>query len=119
MRHPDLLNQYTMEDDKLKNVQQPVITATGISPGVTLSIAANWVRKTFAGSRYLEYLLAISLCIHILISIVVLYRILNLNYPGDRANDYYRKTLFLFIAGISLYFLLIVFSMFDSAIVNR
>jgi hypothetical protein len=84
-----------MEDDKLKNVQQPVITATGISPGVTLSIAANWVRKTFAGSRYLEYLLAISLCIHIPISIVVLYvvlyRILNLNYPGDRANELFRK----------------------------
>ena len=91
MRHPDLLNQYTMEDDKLKNVQQPIIMATGISPGVTLSIAANWVRKTFAIPRYLEYLLAISLCIHIPIFIVVLYRILNLNYPRDRANELFRK----------------------------
>ena len=80
-------------------------------------------RKSLPAPGIWNYLLAISLCIHIPISIVVLYvvlyRILNLNYPGDRANDYYRKTLFLFIAGISLYFLLIVFSMFDSAIVNR
>jgi hypothetical protein len=91
MRHPDLLNQYTMEDDKLKNVQQPIITAMGISPGFIRNIAANWVRKTFTSTRYLEYLLAISLCIHILISIVVLYRILNLNYPGDRANELFRK----------------------------
>lgn len=107
-----------MEEDKLKNVRQPIVTATGILLGFTLNIAANWVPKAFTSPRYLEYLLGISLCIHIPISIVVLYRILNLNYPKDKADAYYRKTLILFITGISLYFLLIVFSMIESAIVN-
>ncbi len=107
-----------MEDDKLRNVRQPIVTATGIILGFTLNIAVNWVPKAFSTPRYLEYLIAISLCIHIPISIVVLYRILNLNYPRDKADAYYKKTLTLFITGISLYFLLIVFSMFESVIVN-
>lgn len=107
-----------MEDDKLKNVRQPIVTATGIILGFTLNIAANWVPKAFSSPRYLEYLIALSLCIHIPISIVVLYRILNLNYPRDKADAYYRKTLILFITGISLYFFLIVASMIESTIVN-
>jgi hypothetical protein len=45
---------YTMEDGKLKNVQQHVITATGISPGFIRNITANWVPKIFASPRYLE-----------------------------------------------------------------
>jgi hypothetical protein len=82
------MNHDTMEDDKLKNVRQPIVTATGILPGFTLNIAANWVPKAFASPRCLEYLVAISLCIHIPISIIVLYRILNLNYPKDKADSY-------------------------------
>src|SRR4051812_28749961 len=108
-----------MEDDKLRNVRQPLVTATGILLGFTLNIAVNWVPKAFASPRYLEYLLAVSLCIHIPISIIVLFRILNLNYSRDKADAYYRKTLILFITGISLYFLLIVFSMVESIVVNR
>jgi len=107
------------EDDKLKNVRQPLVTATGIILGFTLNIAANWVPKAFASPRYLEYLMALSLCIHIPISIIVLYRVLNLNYLKNKADSYYRKTLILFITGISFYFLLIIFSMVESSIVNR
>ena len=34
-------------DDKLKNVRQPLVTATGILLGFTLNIAANWLPKAF------------------------------------------------------------------------
>jgi hypothetical protein len=107
------------EDDKLRNLRQPIVTATGIILGFTLNMAANWVPKAFSSPRYLEYLIALSLCIHVPISLIVLYRILNINYPRDKADAYYRKTLILFITGISLYFLLIVFSMVESAIINQ
>ena len=107
-----------MDEDKLKNVRQPMVTATGILLGFTLNIAANWVPKAFTSPRILEYLIALSLCIHIPISIIVLYRILNLEYRKDNAEAYYRKTLIIFITGISLYFFLIVSSIIESTIVN-
>jgi hypothetical protein len=108
-----------LDDDKLKNVRQPLVTATGILLGFTLNIAANWIPKAFTTNRITEALMALSLCVHIPLSIVVLYRILNINYPKVRAERYYRKTLILFITGISLYFFLIVLIMYESAIINN
>ena len=108
-----------IEEDKLKNVRQPLVTATGILLGFTLNIAANWLPKAFTTNRITESLMALSLCIHIPLSILVLYRILNVNYTKERAELYYRRTLNLFITGISLYFLIIVLIMFESAILNK
>jgi hypothetical protein len=108
-----------MLDDKLKNVRQPIVTATGIILGFTLNIAATWLPKAFASGRITEYLMALSLCIHIPISIIVLFRILTVNYPKDKADHYYTVTLNLFITSISLYFFLIVIIMLESAFVNR
>src|SRR4051795_2082783 len=108
-----------LDDDKLKNVRQPLVTATGIILGFTLSIAANWLPKAFTTGRITESLMALSLCIHIPLSIIVLFRILNINYPKDKAEHYYKKTLNLFITAISLYFFLIVLIMYESAIIHR
>ena len=108
-----------MDEYKLKKVRQPLVTATDIVLGFTLSIVANWLPKAFTTNRITETLMALSLCIHIPLSIVVLYRILNVNYPKVRAERYYHKTLILFITGISLYFFLIVLIMYESAIINN
>jgi hypothetical protein len=108
-----------MDDDKLKNVRQPLVTATGILLGFTLEIAAGWLPKAFNTNRITESLMALSLCIHIPLSIVVLYRILNINYPKDKADFYYKRTLNLFIISISLYFFLIVLIMYENAIINN
>ena len=108
-----------LDDDKLKNVRQPLVTATGIILGFTLSIAANWLPKAFITNRITESLMALSLCVHIPLSIIVLYRILNINYPKNRAESYYRKTLILFITALSMYFFLVVLIMYESAIINR
>jgi hypothetical protein len=44
--------------------------------------------------------------------ILVLFRILNMDYPRDRAQSYYRLTLMLFIAGLCLAFLGVFMGMF-------
>ncbi len=49
------MNHDTMEDDKLKNVRQPIVIAMGILPGFTLNIAAIWIPNAFSSPRYLEY----------------------------------------------------------------
>jgi hypothetical protein len=108
-----------MENDQLKNVRQPIVTATGIILGFTLNIASTWLPRAFASGRVTEYLIALSLCIHIPLSIIVLFRILNLNYPKDKAEHYYTRTLNIFITSLSLYFFLIVIIMLESAIVNK
>jgi len=106
------------ETDPLKSVRQPLVTATGILLGFTLNIAATWVPKAFTHGRATEYLVALSLCIHIPLSIVVLYRILNANYPKDRAQAYYNKTVKIFITALSLYFILFLATLVESAIQN-
>ena len=108
-----------MEDqDPLKSVRQPLVTATGILLGFTLNIAASWGPKAFSHGRVTEYLVALSLCIHIPLSIVVLYRILNTNYAKDRAQAYYNKTVRIFITGLTLYFILFLATLVESAIQN-
>src|SRR5712672_1267701 len=109
-----------MEDnDKLRNLRQPLVTVTGILLGFTLSIASNWTTKAFSTNRFAEYLVGLSLWIHIPMSIIVLYRILRVNYPKDKAGIYYQRTLNLFITSITLYFLTIMLIMIESFAINR
>jgi hypothetical protein len=108
-----------MEEDQLKPFRQPLITATGILLGFTLNVAANWVSKAFTTNRLSEYLIAFGIFIHIPLYIIVLYRILNISYPRDKQQAYYKRTLFLFILGISIDFLSIVMITIERFIENR
>jgi len=89
-----------MLDDKLQNFRQPIITSSGILLGFVLNIAGEWVRTP--SKRNDTYSAISSLCLLACISILVmvLYRTLNINYPRERAEQYYKRTLFYFILGI-------------------
>jgi hypothetical protein len=49
---------------------------------------------------------------------MVLYRILNINYPRERAEKYYHKTLLFYIVGISIPFAAIVVIVIKGIIIN-
>lgn len=78
-------------DKKIRSYRQPMATATSLLPGFTLNTFANWVAKVFSTDRITGIILGISLCLHIPLYIIVLYRILNMSYPIDKANVYYKK----------------------------
>jgi uncharacterized membrane protein len=93
-----------MSEDRIQPFRQPLVTSIGILPGFTLNVASNWVSRAFASNRFSEYVLAAGLFIHIRLYLIVLYRILNIDYPRDRYEFYYRRTLALFITGITIDF---------------
>ena len=89
-----------MDEYKLKKVRQQLVTATDIVLGFTLSIVANWLPKAFTTNRITESLMALSFCIHIPLFFIVLFLILNMSYPKDKTEHYYKKTFNLFITSI-------------------
>jgi hypothetical protein len=108
-----------MADDKIQFFRQPLVTSTGILLGFTLNVAAGWVSTAFTNERLSNYIIALGIIIHIPLYIIVLYRILNMNYPKDKQEAYYKKTLILFITGISIDFLSIVLIILERFIENK
>lgn len=103
-------------DDKIQNYRQPLVTAASILLGFVLNFANTWVSKAFATGRVKELVMATALCCCSISLLVVLYRILNMDYPRDKAHTYYKKTLFIFISGLSIVFVSIVIVMIESYI---
>jgi hypothetical protein len=90
--------------ENIQNYRQPMVTATGIFLGFMLSFATGWVGTAFTKHVFRDIVVAISVILCITLLLVVLYRMLNMNYPADRVNIYYRQTLHLFIIAVSLPF---------------
>ena len=105
--------------DNIQPYRQPMVTATGIVLGFLLNIAGSWAAKAFATDRFAETITALFMCAQIPIFIWVLYRILNMNYPRDKPEAYYRKTLRLFILGLVVAFTGILIVIFESFIRHR
>lgn len=105
-------------EDKIQHYRQPMVTVIGIFLGFLLNAAYNWVGHAFVSKRSKETVMAIGLCLCISLLLIVLYRILNMNYPKDQAEKYYRLTLHLFITGISAAFISIVIIMMESYFLN-
>ena len=104
--------------DKLSTYRQPVVTASGIFIGFILNFTMHWMTQAF--TRYLvkEIIVAISVCVCISLLIIVLYRILRIDYPRDRTEAYYKRTLKMFIIGISTPFLAILIIMIGKMVTN-
>ena len=106
-------------DDKIQNYRQPLVTATSLALGFTLNATAGWVVNAFSTGRIAEITLAVALCLHAPLHIMVLYRILNMDYPKDKVNAYYKRTLIYFIAGLILSFLSMLTILVESYIINK
>ncbi len=105
--------------DKIQTYRQPLITLNGIILGFALNVAAMWVPKSFQSPYFAEILLAIGTIVHIPLYIIVIYRVLNMKYPKENAEAYYRTTLILFIIGVSIFYIIIIGMMIESYLVNR
>jgi hypothetical protein len=105
--------------DKIQSYRQPMVTATGIILGFLLSIAGSWAGKAFSTHRFTEMVTAMFLCVQFPLFIIVLYRILNMNYPAEKADAYYKTTLRLFVAGLLVAYIGIVTVVVESFFWNR
>ena len=106
-------------EDKIQPYRQPIVTATGILLGFILNFASGWATKAFSTGNARAMIIGTGLCISTYSLVTVLFRVLNMNYPKDDAAAYYRKTLILFIIGISTVFLSIFVVIAESFIIHR
>jgi hypothetical protein len=95
-------------NEKIQEYRQPIVTATGIFLGFMLNFATNWVRDAFTKHLFRDIFVALSIILCITLLMVVLYRILNMNYPSERIVAYYQQTLRLFLIAISVPFIAFV-----------
>ncbi|MFN8443683.1 MAG: hypothetical protein U0175_23090 [Caldilineaceae bacterium] len=91
-------------EDKIQAFRPPLVTATGIILGFMLNFAASWVKTESPLGDGLAYFVGICVLIGTGCLIATLYRILRFSYPRDRAEQYYNRTLLLFISGLSIAF---------------
>jgi hypothetical protein len=94
--------------DEIHNYRQPMVTTTGIFLGFMLSFASGWVGNAFTKHIFRDIVVAISIILSISLLLVVLYRILSMNYPAEKINVYYQLTLRLFIGAVSIPFVAFV-----------
>jgi hypothetical protein len=92
-------------EDRIQPFRQPMVTATGIILGFMLNFALSWVRTDSPLGDGLAYVVGICVLAGAVSLILVLYRILRMSYPRERGEQYYNRTLRLFIFGIGSSFL--------------
>ena len=97
--------------DNIQQYRQPLVTATGIFLGFMLNFVNGWMPGSFTNYKIRDSIIAVGTLISIALLIVVLYRILKINYQPDSALKFYRKTLRLFIIGITIPFFTMVIIM--------
>jgi hypothetical protein len=90
--------------DKIQQFRQPMVTATGIFLGFMLDFANGWLPNSFTIYRFRDVVIAGGTLASIALLIVVLYRVLRGDQPEDSASRFYKRTLRLFIIGISIPF---------------
>ena len=100
----DRENQPIPAVDRIQQYRQPLVTATGIFLGFMLEFANGWLPNAFQTYKFRDSVIAIGAMISIACLVVVLFRILKMNYPKEKAHLYYAITLRLFIVGISIPF---------------
>lgn len=103
-------------EDKIQSHRQPLVTATGIILGFILNFASSYVKNESNLPAFLDYLVGFFILIGIFCLIIVLKRILQMNYPRDKAEQYYQKTLNYFIFGVSISFIGVLIDMFANFI---
>ena len=95
----------------IQQYRQPLVTATGIFLGFMLEFANGWLPNAFQTYKFRDTVIATGTMISIACLVIVLYRILRMNYPEDRVRQYYARTVRLFIIGISIPFFSLVLVM--------
>ncbi len=99
-------------EDKIQAYRQPLVTATGIILGFILNFAANWVKADSQLSETMAYFVGLCVLVGTTCLIIVLYRLLNMTYPREKAESYYMNTLYVFMTGVCWAFSGVLVDMF-------
>jgi hypothetical protein len=89
-------------DDPLQPYRQPLVTATGIVLGFVLNFANSWVRSDTSLGDVGAYGVGSLVLAGMICLIVVLARILRVGVDSDRVTGYYRRTVNVFLIGVTL-----------------
>jgi len=89
--------------DRIHQYRQPMVTATGIFLGFMLNFASGWIKDAFIKYIFRDIVIAIGMLICLFTLVLVLFRMLRMNYP-THPDEFYRRTLRLFLVGISVPF---------------
>lgn len=90
-----------MDKDPLFPYRQPFVTAAGIILGFVLNYISEIVRVA-GGDKRIPYFILTFTLIGIALLITSVFRILHNRYDHAKASRYYRRTLYLFLAGVIL-----------------
>jgi hypothetical protein len=104
--------------DRIQQYRQPMVTATGIFLGFMLDFVNSWMPNSFTAYKFRDAVLGIGAATSIALLIIVLFRILSMNYRPESADVFYKKTLRLFITGISIPFFSMVVVMFQKLVIS-
>lgn len=99
-------------EDKIQSFRQPLVTATGIILGFILNFASTFVKTESELNDLTSYIIGVSILMGIICLIIVLSRVLKMKYPKEKAEEYYQKTLNIFLFGVSISFLGVMIDMF-------
>ena len=102
----------------IQSYRQPVVTATGIFLGFMLNFGSTWVKDAFTKNMFRDIVLGLSILLCISLLLIVLFRILKMDYPVDKVNVYYKITLRLFIIAVSVPFIAFVLVVIRTIIIN-
>lgn len=105
-------------DDTIQNYRQPMVTAIGIILGFVLGFVGKWSTEPVSETTISDYFVIIGLLMSIILLITALYRILNNDFPKDNVAIYYKKTLQIFIFGLSSAFVGVIVAIFQTILNN-
>jgi hypothetical protein len=104
--------------DPIQPYRQPVVTATGIFLGFMLEYTIGWFPQAFSKNNFKDFLIAISIILSVPLLIIVLFRILKMNYSSDHVKEYYGRTLTLFLIAVSLPFICFLVFVIQKLVTN-
>jgi hypothetical protein len=104
--------------DNIQQYRQPMVTATGIFLGFMLNFTSTWMPHAFSEHLFNDTIVAISITLSTPLLMVVLFRILRMNYPANLANEYYKKTLILFLIAVFTPFFGFMIIMVEKIVMN-
>ncbi len=93
----------------------PMMTAIGIILGFLLAFTATWVSALPNTADWSDAIIGVGLFTSIIFHIIAMYRVLN-NEAKEDENGYYRKTLRIFIFGLSITLFSLVISTIQTVI---
>jgi len=89
--------------DRISQYRQPMVTATGIFLGFMLNFTSVWIKDAFVKYFFRDVVVAIGITVCLFTLLLVLFRMLRMNYP-THPDEFYRRTLRLFLVGITVPF---------------